>query len=590
MERWDERQGSVSLPWLWHALLSQWKWVAAGIVLGLGIAAGILIFGERRYEAQVKLLVESPTGASFGASGLATLVGVGSPDINTQVEILTARPLLEEVQRRAGISEPYRDFERRFRASAVRNTNVVQAFAAASTPESAQRLAEIWVSTYLSYVRTLYEKNPSMLVEKLERELQAQEAKLRQVAQRLTAFLKQHKVVAPEQELTKGVEKYADLLEQLRELEGRKVAVERQIQTVRRQLQREPRFYEASRNLAVPPEVQQLNTKIAELRIQRHALLQEYQPDAPEVKIIEEQIAQAERERAKLLARAVDEHFLPLAKQEAVNPIYLELVKALFQAESERQAVQASLQVLRQQQAWFEKLFRATPDLMAEYADLKRQYEAALTVWTEKVRAYEQARAQQLVGKVSPVLLQPPALPDRPIFPRPVLTMGLGVILGAMVGALGALMAAARTRKLSNRWEVERLLGVPVLAEVRGTLTPAQAHLVSWQLRALGGGEVWHRALALPLTPRVEAVAQQIAATLSNGNEQTTEPNLPAPVPVNGVLAVYTAALSAPIAPDAERLLLVAPKGYVLDEATHQMLLQTGSRLVGVILVEEASA
>lgn len=485
---------------------------------------------------------------------------------------------------------PTASFERRFRANTVRNTNIVQAFATASTPEAAQRLAEIWTETYLNYVRTLYEQNPSMLVEKLERELQAQEAKLRQAAQRITAFLKQRQVVAPEQELAKSVEKYADLLEQIRNQEGRKVAVERQIQTVRRQLQREPRFYEASRNLAVPPEVQALNTKIAELRIQRHALLQEYQPDAPEVKIVEEQIAQAERERVKLLARAVDAQFLPLAKQEAVNPVYLELAKALLQAESERQAVQAALQVLQQQQARFEQLLRATPDLMAEYTDLKRQYEATLTIWTEKVRAYEQARAQQLVGKVSPVLLQPPALPDRPVFPRPVLTMGLGVVLGMMLGTLGALMAAGRARKLSNRWEVERLLGVPVLAELRGAITPAQVHLIDWQLRALGGGEVWHRALALPLAPQVEPVAQQIASTLSNGDYQAAQPNLPAPVSANGALAVYTTALNTPTAPDAERLLLVVPKGYVLDEATHQMLVQTGGRLVGVILVEGVSA
>jgi hypothetical protein len=157
-------------------------------------------------------------------------------------------------------------------------------------------------------------------------------------------------------------------------------------------------------------------------------------------------------------------------------------------------------------------------------------------------------------------------------------------MLGLMIGSLGALAAAWRARRLSNRWEVERLLGAPVLAETRGTLSPAQTQLITWQLRALGGGETWHRALALPLTPHAQPIAQQLATALHSDSEPT-EPNLPAPY-ANGALRVYTAPPDTPSAPPAERLILVAPKGYTLDETAYHMLSQTGDRLIGVILVE----
>jgi polysaccharide biosynthesis transport protein len=436
MERWAERQEVVSVQWMAHALRNQWKWVATGVALGIALALAIVLFGERRYEAEAKLLIESPTGLSLSsaAGSLSALIGGGSPDLNTQAEILKARPLLEKVQQDAGIDEPYRDFAQRFRAMPIRNTNIVQITVSDSTAEGAQRLAQLWAQRYLEHVRTLYEQNPSTLVEKLSRELDNQEQRLQAISQRLTAFLKRRQMVAPEEELTKAVEKYADLLEQARNLEAQRLALERQIDAIQNELQRQPRFYEATRNLAIPPEVQQLNTKIAELEIQRSGLLQEFQPTAPEVKILEEQIAQAKREREQILARAVDQQFLTLAKQEAVNPVYQELLKGLLEARSNLQATEATRTVLQRQQAQFEQLFRQTPDTMAEYTDLKRQYEAALTVWTEKVRAYEQARAQQLIGKLSPILLQPPALPDRPVFPRPVLTTGLGAVLGLMLG------------------------------------------------------------------------------------------------------------------------------------------------------------
>lgn len=590
MERWGERQEVITLPWLWYTLRSQWKWIVAGVVLGVGVALAIIATGERRYEAHAKLLIESPTGAMLGGSGgLSSLLGAGSPDLNTQVEVLLARPLLEQVQQQSGLQEPYRYFEQRFRATTQRNTNVVYLTTSDHTPEGAQRLADLWAQAYLQYVRTLYEKNPTTLVQKLDAELQAQENRLSELRQKMTAFLKQKRLIAPEAELTKSVEKYADLLERMREQEGRWVALERQVALLRTQLQREPKFYEAARNLAIPPEVQQLNTKIAELEIERSGLLEEFQPNAPEVQVVEQQIAQAKRERENLLAKAVDKQFLTLSKQESANPVYMDLMRALLDAESERIAAQATLGALQRQQAQFEQLFQRTPDLMAEYADMQRQYNAALATWTEKLRAHEQARAQQLIGKVSPILLQPPALPDRQVYPRPVLTTGLGVVFGLMLGVLGALAAGWRNRRLVNRWEVERLLGAPVLAELGGELNPAQVQLLAWQLRALGGGETWHRALALPLAPQAQSVAQQLAAALQNGAPEPVEPNLPAPAYTNGALRIYTTAPNAPNAPEAERLILVAPKGYALDESSYQMLAQTGDRLVGVILVEEGT-
>jgi uncharacterized protein involved in exopolysaccharide biosynthesis len=591
MERWAERQEVVSVQWLAHALRRQWKWVATGVVLGVALALAIVLFSERRYEAEAKILVETPTGMGLGGgSGLAALVGGGSPDLNTQAEILMARPLLEKVQQDAGIDEPYRDFAKRFRATPVRNTNIVEIKASDSTAEGAQRLAQLWAQRYLEHVRTLYEQNPSTLVEKLSRELDNQERRLQTISQRLTAFLKRRQMVAPEQELTNAVEKYADLLERARNLEAQRLALERRVDAIQNELQRQPRFYEATRNLAIPPEVQQLNTRIAELEIQRSGLLQEFQPSAPEVKILEEQIAQAKREREQILARAVDQQFLTLAKQEAVNPVYQDLLKGLLEAQSNLQATDATRAVLQRQQAQFEQLFRQTPDTMAEYTALMRQYNAALTIWTEKVRAYEQARAQQLIGKLSPILLQPPALPDRPAFPRPVLTMGLGVVLGLMLGMFLALAAAFRNRTLTDRWEVERLLGAPLLLEARGALPPAQVQLLGWQLRALGGGEVWHSAAVMPLVAHAKPLAQQIAGAFQHATVHETEANLLAVPSTNGALTLLTASPDAPAVPDAERLILIAPKGYTLDEATYHMLQQTGDRLVGVILIEEGRA
>jgi hypothetical protein len=113
---------------------------------------------------------------------------------------------------------------------------------------------------------------------------------------------------------------------------------------------------------------------------------------------------------------------------------------------------------------------------------------------------------------------------------------------------------------------------------------------LGWQLRALGGGEVWHSAAVMPLAAHAKPLAQQIVGAFQHATVHEVEANLPAVPSTNGALTLMTASPDAPAVPDAERLILVAPKGYTLDEATHRMLQQTGDRLVGVILIEEERA
>jgi uncharacterized protein involved in exopolysaccharide biosynthesis len=96
--------------------------------------------------------------------------------------------------------------------------------------------------------------------------------------------------------------------------------------------------------------------------------------------------------------------------------------------------VEASLTVLSRQQAQFEQLFRQTPDTMAEYTALMRQYNAVLTIWTEKVRAYEQARAQQLIGKLSPDFIAAACAARPPRVPASCAVDGVGRRAGADAG------------------------------------------------------------------------------------------------------------------------------------------------------------
>ncbi|GBC92556.1 Tyrosine-protein kinase ptk [bacterium HR15] len=592
---WVERESTVALPWLWHALRLQWRWIAGGLTLGILLGLSIVLFAPKRYDASAQVLIDTPaTVPSLG--GLPMILGGGNPGVETQRQILESRSVLERVQKRLGYAEPYRDFSQRFRTQAIRNSTVIELTASDETASKAARLTNTWVEEYLRFVRELYDQNPSSLLAKLSREIEAQEKRLADIDQRLVRFLQQKQLVAPDQELAKGMEKYADLVAQVREQRGKELALTRQITELRAQLRQQPAFADLSRTIAIPPEVQELNKKIAELQIQRS----EYQPDSPEARALDIQIAQAQRERARFLEQAVAGEFKLLSRQEAVNPIYQQLLQALLMAEAEREAIRATVRYMENQQAQLEAQFRKVPSLMAEYGALRREQEVAQTLWTEKIKAYEQARAQQLVGRVSPVLLQPAFLPDLPAFPRPVLTTALAAMLGLMIGTLLALIRAWSERCLRTRWDVERLLGIPVLMELRPhELDGQRLQLLLWSLRAAGGGEHWQTALALPLaaTPKTQQVAHALATTTLQADEPNpagrAEPALPETLPasstsgLNGLLQIREATTSLRDLSEAQRLLLIAPQNLELDEQTLLMLRNLQPQIVGMILVQE---
>ncbi len=590
MERWTEREETVSLAWLKNALVAQWRWVALGSAVGIVLGVLMVLITPKRYEGQAKVFID--TGALVSGGGqLSQLLGAGSPDVNTQVEILLSRALLERVQQKAGIDEPYRDFAKRFRATAVRNTNLINVSAQNDTPESAAELTNLWVQEYLNFVREFYDQNPSTLVEKLSQELDTQEQNLRKLGQQIVAFLKAKQAVMPDEELKQAIQAYVALQQKIQENEAKQFGLARQLAEMRAQLARQPQFLEQTRAIGVPPEVQQLNNKIAELEIERTSLLEEFQPTAPEVKQVEARLAQARQEREKLLKRAVDDYFAVLGRTEGVNPAYQTLLLASLQAEAEQSALSATVGYLQKEREALEARLREAPGLLAEFGDLQRQYQASLTIWTEKTRAYEQARAQQLVGRVSPIPLDPAPIPDRPIAPRPALYTAVGTMLGLLVGTILAIVQAFRVHRLNDRWEVERLLGVPVLLEIGSNESRRALPMAVWAMRSAGGGETWHSAVVVPIDqhPESQQVAQQLTQIVNGASTPPAEEtNLPDVVSKNGVLRLQMAHPE----PDskelvlAERMVLVCRRGYELDENLLNTLQLSRNHIVGVILID----
>jgi uncharacterized protein involved in exopolysaccharide biosynthesis len=62
-------------------------------------------------------------------------------------------------------------------------------------------------------------------------------------------------------------------------------------------------------------------------------------------------------------------------------------------------------------------------------------------------------------------IITPPLMPKKPLKPNPLLVIAAGLLGGAMFAVFGAVVVDLRSGKVLERWQIERVLGVPVVSE-----------------------------------------------------------------------------------------------------------------------------
>jgi uncharacterized protein involved in exopolysaccharide biosynthesis len=208
---------------------------------------------------------------------------------------------------------------------------------------------------------------------------------------------------------------------------------------------------------------EQIQQGIVTLELQRDALLQEFTPDNRQVRDVETQI-----ELAKVRLTEVSEEVGDVNRSEA-NPVRRALREDLLRAEAELEAARARLVSLRAQRA---SLARESSDLSAKSFDvdrLRRETRAAGEAYWLYSKKHEEARLSEAMDRrnlVDVSVAQPAKRPIEPIEPKIARNLVLGVILGA-VGGLGlALGAGALDHTFTTGQDVERRLGIPLLASI----------------------------------------------------------------------------------------------------------------------------
>jgi uncharacterized protein involved in exopolysaccharide biosynthesis len=464
-----------------------------GILLG-AVLAGLLL--PKQYEARMEILVKreraDPVVTSESSPQLQVATNVTEEELNSEVELLKSRDLLEKVvlacglyapkthslwaslspaaeaqdaagsaRNDEGIPQAVRKLERKLGVERVNKTNLIAVTYSSSDPQLAAqvltKLAELYLEKHIAVHR------PPGAFDFFKQETQQYRAELASREARLAAFGRESGVISADLEKEVTLRKLHDFESDLqvtqasiRETEQRIRALEKQAASMA------PRVTTQVRTSDNPQLMEQLKSTLLNLELKRTELLTKFDPSYRLVQEVETEIAQtraaiAEAEKAPLRDEVTD-------RDPTYEWIRSELAKS--------RANLASLQARAAATAHIVKNYQVAADHLDQQGmvqqDLTRAVKATEANYLLYLHKQEEARisnaldSQRIVNVAVAEAATVPALPVR----SPSSFILLGGLLAALVSVGSAFGADYFDPHLRTSGEVETVLNMPVLAAI----------------------------------------------------------------------------------------------------------------------------
>jgi uncharacterized protein involved in exopolysaccharide biosynthesis len=251
------------------------------------------------------------------------------------------------------------------------------------------------------------------------------------------------------------------------ELDSAEVSRQEQLQqaeSLRARLAAEPERVPSASRMNMTAASEEIERALAELRLRRDELLQDFKEDSRYVRDIEQQIALAEGRLAEANASAAG------VNRTEANPIHLQLKGELMRVETELEGSNARVTSLRSQVASNRRQLETLNASAFEVDTLRRKALAAEEDFLLYRKKYEEARISSAMNQqriINVTVAQPPMMPLQPVRRGLIRKTLLAVFIGVFGGlAMAFVLERYVGRSFTTAEDIERVLGLSHLASI----------------------------------------------------------------------------------------------------------------------------
>jgi uncharacterized protein involved in exopolysaccharide biosynthesis len=478
------RRDALSLRDLADVLFRKKLWLAAGLLLVLASAAAFVALSPPRYRSDMLFLVKNDRpDTGLTSNNTVTFVSreLQESQMGTEVQLLTSDELLSSVLVKLGtVKDPsngpameraLRKLRKELRVTPGLKSTMISVSVTADSAAGATSLLNTLASSYLEKHLAIHKVAGGL--EFFRGETARTSEELESAQNTLAQFDESHNTVQLDQQKTQKVKNLADLetayseaIAAQKDSQSRSDALQTQLSAAA------PRITTQSRTVPNQYSAERLNTMLVELNNKRTELLTKFQPTDRMVQEVDQQIAQT--------SSALEETRREVSKEEAtdVNPLRQTLQADLLQSDNRRAGLSGRAAALRIQILQARTQLDGMSKVTGQHDDLIRAVKDAETHYQALSTQFEQAKLDEQMDRERMANMAVAEAPTQTNVPEP--RIDINMIAAATLGVLlvigMVLMSGMRRSQVFTPWELEGLIGAPVLGAIplaaRKTLPP----------------------------------------------------------------------------------------------------------------------
>ena len=451
------------------------RWIILATIITV-FTVGMLYMKTKRpvYESVAKLaIVTGDAGLATSENDVPLLSDLRAltrnRSMDTQVELMSSPALLRDAFGRLSKTMRLKGYGKNklppwgFKIAPKKESDVIMIIGRAHDPAVAAVLANNIADGYFrrglrvnSLATRQSRKRTQESIVALERELALANVDLSQYKQQSGFF-------APETQLTKSAEQIAQMSMDVNSTKAELASMRRGVDALRRELSNEKQDVVGNTTLESNPQFREIVAKIDTLNSERASLLQEFQPDAIEIRTIDSRIKD-ERERLKKVAATIVS-----SKVHTRNPIrdslltrYAGDVSALaatsaryYALENELSSLKQAAQKLPERQRMYTEKLQLVELLQRKYDALSNKYNALLL--------------SEQTMLPNGILISRAEKSEKPAYPNMKSSVILFILLGVMMGVAIALVMERLDSRVRDESVINSISGLTALSVVPDT-------------------------------------------------------------------------------------------------------------------------
>lgn len=462
-------------------------------------AVGFSFLQTPIYQASTTLHLKKtrPGPEQIEISGGASLLSLEA-EINTQIELLKSRTIIEEVANRLPLastdktqsskirelyqylrnlltpilgeppqeenpqsfSEIVASLRENISVASIPNTRLIKVSASSDDPGMAQLIANTTAQVFIERNISSRRRETTAALDFLTRETAKVKENLRQTEEDLKEYKEKEGLVELSEKARLVVERLSNLESQHENARISRQELKNRLTEINSQLEKVNKVWVSSTFISDNPLVQMLTSRLTDLEIIHAQLSRESSSDDPQVTDIKAQIEETKKELEGKVKTVV------AGKTESINPIYTELYTRLVNYETEINALQAKEDALASLVAEYGREINRLPQQELTLARLQRSQQVNLDLYATLVKAKNKAEIES-ASEIGSIRVVDPALrPDSPVKPKKKLNTLLGLISGLILGAGLAFVLEYTDKTIKTEDEANKLLNLPILAVI----------------------------------------------------------------------------------------------------------------------------